>query len=71
MNIRLLIRLSVIKLLFKISTIIRILLLTGYITALICSGSIYLWVCLIVLTFSSDMSGRCKVVVIYIAFYGV
>ena len=71
MNIRLLIRFNITKLLFKILTIIYILLLTNYITALIYSGSIYLWVCLIVLTFSPNISSRREVAATYITFYGV
>ena len=71
MNIRLLIKLSTTRLLFKISTITHILLLTGYIAALICSGSTCLWVYLIVLTFSPNISSRREVVAIYMAFYGV
>jgi hypothetical protein len=66
MNIRLLMRLSVTELLLKISIIIYILLFTGYIAASICLGSIYLWVCLIALIFNPDMSGRHKVVELYI-----
>ena len=71
MNIRLLIRLSTTGLLLRILMIIHILLLTSYIAALICSGSMYLWVCLMALTFGLNISGRCKVAAIYIAFYGV
>ena len=70
-NIRLLIRFKATKLLLKILTIIYILLLTGCIAALICLGSIYLWVCLIALTFGPDMSGRREVAATYIASYGV
>ena len=70
-NIRLLIRLSATGLLLKILTIICILLLTSCIAALICSGSIYLWAYLIVLTFGPNISGRYKVVAIYIVSYGV
>src|SRR6266576_5537022 len=70
-SIRLLIRLSATKLLLKILMIIRILLLTGCIAALICLGSIYLWVYLMALTFGPNMSGRYKVVVIYIVSYRV
>ena len=70
-NIRLLIRLNITRLLLEILIIIHILLLTGCITALICSGSIYLWVCLIALTFGSDMSGRREVAAMYMAFYRV
>ena len=60
-NIRLLIRLNAIRLLLKILIIIYILLLTGYIAALICLKSIYLWVYLMALTFSPDISNRHKV----------
>ena len=70
-NIRLLIRLGATRLLLKILTIIHILLLTGCITALIYSGSTYLWVYLMALTFSPNISGRYKVAAIYIASYGV
>ena len=70
-NIRLLIRLSATGLLLRIPIITCILLLTGCIAALIRLGSIYLWVYLTVLTFGPDISGRRKVVVIYMAFYGV
>src|SRR6266568_4304736 len=70
-NTRLLIRLNATRLLLKILMIIYILLLTGYIAALIYSGSIYLWVYLIALTFGPNISGRYKVAVIYMAFYGV
>ena len=71
MNIRLLIRLNATGLLFRILTIIYILLLTGCIAATIYLGSICLWVCLMALTFGPNISGRCKVVAIYMAFYGV
>src|SRR6266566_8978437 len=54
-NIRLLIRLSATGLLLKILMIIHILLLTSYIAALICSGSMYLWVCLMALTFGLNI----------------
>ena len=64
-------RLNIIKLLLKILIIIYILLFTNYIAALIYLGSIYLWVCLMALTFSPSISGRRKVVAIYMAFYGV
>jgi hypothetical protein len=70
-NIRLLIRLNATGLLLGILIIIRILLLTGYIAALICLGSTCLWVCLIALTFSPNISGRRKVAAIYMASYGV
>ena len=70
-NIRLLIRLSATRLLLKILIIIRILLLTGYIAASIYLGSMCLWVYLIALTFSPNISSRYKVAAIYIAFYGV
>ena len=71
MNIRLLIRLNVTRLFLKILIIIYILLFTSYIAALICLGSIYLWVCLMALTFNSSMSSRREVAAMYIAFYGV
>src|SRR6266700_6109414 len=71
MNIRLLIRLGATRLLLKILMIIYILLLIGCIAALIYLGSIYLWVYLIALTFGPNISGRYKVAVIYMAFYGV
>jgi len=70
-NIRLLIRLSATRLLLRILTITRILLLTGCITALICLESTCLWAYLMALTFSPNISGRCKVAAIYIASYGV
>ena len=71
MNIRLLIRLSATGLLLRILIITRILLLTGYIAALIYSGSTYLWVYLIALTFSPNISSRREVAAIYIASYRV
>ena len=71
MNIRLLIKFSVIRLLLKILIIIHILLFTGYIAASICLGNIYLWVCLMALTFNSNISSRHKVVAIHIAFYKI
>src|SRR6266702_2664464 len=71
MNIRLLMRFNVIRLLLKILIIIHILLPTGCITALIYLRSMCLWVYLMALTFGPDMSGRCKVMAIYIVFYGV
>ena len=70
-NIRLLMRFSATRLLLRISIIIYILLFTGCIAALICLGSIYLWVYLMVLTFGLNISGRYKVVAIYMAFYRV
>jgi len=70
-NIRLLIRLSATRLLLRILIITCILLLTGCIAASICLGSTCLWVYLIALTFGPDMSSRCEVAAIYMAFYGV
>ena len=70
-NIRLLMRFNATRLFFRILTIIYILLLTGCIAALICLGSTYLWVCLMALTFGSDMNSRREVAAIYMAFYGV
>ena len=70
-NIRLLIRLNAIGLFFKILIIIRILLLTSCIAALICSGSTCLWVYLIALTFSSNISGKREVAATYITSYRV
>ena len=70
-NIKLLIRLNATRLLLKISTIIYILLLTGCITALIYLRSTCLWVYLMALTFCFNISGKYKVVAIYMVFYGV
>ena len=70
-NIRLLMRFSATGLLLRILIITCILLFTGCIAALICSGSMCSWVYLIALTFGPNMSGRCEVVIIYMAFYGV
>src|SRR6266699_1211860 len=70
-NIRLLIKLSATRLLLGILIIICILLLTGCIAASICLGSTCLWVCLMALTFGPNISGRCEVAAIYMAFYGV
>ena len=64
-------RLSATGLLLRILIITHILLLTGYIAALICLGSIYVWVYLMVLTLSPNISGRYKVVAIYIVSYRV
>jgi hypothetical protein len=47
-----------------------ILLLTGCTVVLISSKSTSLWIYLTIITFSSDLSGSCKVVAIYIGFYG-
>ena len=70
-NIRLLIKLNIIRLLLKISTIIHILLLIGYITALICLKSTCLYVYLMALIFGLNISGKYKVMAIYMVFYGV
>src|ERR1700731_2855166 len=70
-NIGLLIRLGAIRLHLKILIKILILLLTSYITALTYLRSTCLWIYLMALTFSSSLSGRCKVTVIYTVSYGI
>jgi len=54
----------------RTSTKTPILLLTSCTIALIFLKSIFLWICLTVTTFGSNLSGSCKVIVIYIGFYG-
>ena len=71
MNIRLLIRPNAIKSCPRTSIKNPILLLTGCTVALISLKSIFLWICLTATTFSSNLSGSCKVVTIYMGSYGV
>ena len=70
-NIRLLIRPGAVRLHLKILTKILILLLTSCIAALTYLRSTCLWIYLIVLTFSSGLSGRYEVAVIYTVSYSV